>query len=253
MRPARRVLAIEAFRSKDERDRMFSKFRDHPLWAAGAIILLAAAIFGLWYVLPLQSWLESWTKWADSFGAIGIAVISLLYIVATLALVPGFPMTLAVSIVYGWWALLICFGGGMVAALIAFLIARYSAREFLERFLERHKKLKAIDKVARQETFKAILLARLTPITPFAMENYAFGLTGVRLGAYLAATAVGIVPGTVLNVWIGILGRNATNSDASAASWTLLILGLVAMVILSVWLTWRARQEIERQTQADAH
>jgi uncharacterized membrane protein YdjX (TVP38/TMEM64 family) len=106
----------------------------------------------------------------------------------------------------------------------------------------------AVDSVAREETFKTILLARLTPVTPFALENYAFGVTGVRLGAYLAATAVGIVPGTILNVWIGVIGRTAAQGGAGAASWALLVIGLAAAVILSVWLTRRAKQKLQHES-----
>jgi uncharacterized membrane protein YdjX (TVP38/TMEM64 family) len=70
----------------------------------------------------------------------------------------------------------------------------------------------------------------------------------VRLGAYLAATAVGIVPGTILNVWIGVIGRTAAQGSAGAASWALLVIGLAAAVILSVWLTRRAKQKLQHES-----
>jgi uncharacterized membrane protein YdjX (TVP38/TMEM64 family) len=217
------------------------------LWIAAASIGGVALLLLAWFLLPLDEWLQGFGEWARGLGAAGVALVCVAYVLATLALVPGFPMTLAVAVAYGWWALAICFGGGMVAALVAFLLARYVARERVQRFLDRHRTAKAVDSVAREETFKTILLARLTPVTPFALENYAFGVTGVRLGAYLAATAIGIVPGTILNVWIGVIGRTAAQGGAGAASWALLVVGLAAAVILSVWLTRRARRKLRHE------
>jgi uncharacterized membrane protein YdjX (TVP38/TMEM64 family) len=102
---------------------------------------------------------------------------------------------------------------------------------------------------SRQETFKTIVLARLTPVTPFAVENYAFGVTGVRLGSFLAATAIGIVPGTIQNVWIGVMGRTAAEGGAGVMNWILLTLGLVATVVLTVWMTRQAKIRMKRQAE----
>jgi uncharacterized membrane protein YdjX (TVP38/TMEM64 family) len=218
------------------------------IWIAAASLVGIALLLLAWFMLPLREWLQGFAEWARALGGAGVALVSAAYVLATLLLVPGFPMTLAVAIVYGWWALAICFGGGMLAALVAFLVARHLARERVKRLLDRHSAARAVDSVAREETFKTILLARLTPVTPFALENYAFGVTGVRLGAYLAATAVGIVPGTILNVWIGVIGRTAAQGGAGAASWALLVIGLAAAVILSVWLTRRAKQKLQHES-----
>jgi uncharacterized membrane protein YdjX (TVP38/TMEM64 family) len=206
-----------------------------------ALLLLA------WFLLPVNEWLHGFSDWARSLGGAGLALISAAYVLGTLIFVPGFPMTLAVALVYGWWALAICFIGGMLAALISFLVGRHLARDFVKRFLDKHPAAKAVDSVAHDETFKTILLARLTPVTPFAVENYAFGVTGVRLGAYLVATAVGIVPGTILNVWIGIIGRTAAQGEASVANWSLLIIGLLATIVLTVWMTRQAKQKLNEQ------
>jgi uncharacterized membrane protein YdjX (TVP38/TMEM64 family) len=210
-------------------------------------VVVAGALVLAWFLLPLSAWLQTFTEWARSLGAAGVALVSAAYLLGLLVLIPGFPMTLAVAVVYGWWAIAICFVAGMLAAVISFLLARTVARDLVKRFLDRHPAMKAVDSVARDETFKTILLARLTPVTPFAVENYAFGVTGVRLGRYLLATAIGIVPGTLLNVWIGVIGHTAARGGAGAASWSLLVAGLLAMVVLTVWMTRAARRKLKEQ------
>jgi uncharacterized membrane protein YdjX (TVP38/TMEM64 family) len=89
-------------------------------------------------------------------------------------------------------------------------------------------------------------------VTPFAVENYAFGVTGVRLVPFLVATAIGIIPGTVQNVWIGVIGRTAAEGGAGVANWILLLIGLGATVVLTVWMTRQAKIRMARQSQEAA-
>jgi uncharacterized membrane protein YdjX (TVP38/TMEM64 family) len=220
------------------------------VWLAAASVLGFVAIFAAWFLLPVQEWLQAFSDWAQGLGAMGVVLVSVAYVICTILLVPGVPLTLAVAVAYGWWSLLICFFGGMLAALISFLISRYLARDRVKRFIDKHPTIKAIDTVAHEESFKTILLSRLTPVTPFAVENYAFGVTGVRLGSFLLATAIGIVPGTIQNVWIGVIGRTAAQGGAGVANWILLIIGLAATVVLTVWMTRQAKKRMALQAQA---
>lgn len=219
------------------------------IWLAAASVIGFVALIAAWFLLPMDEWLKQFSQWAQGLGATGVVIVSLAYVICTVLLVPGVALTLAVAVAYGWWALAICFFGGMTAALISFLISRYLARERVKRFLDRHPAMKAVDTVAHEETFKTIVLARLTPVTPFAVENYAFGVTGVRLSSFLLATAIGIVPGTIQNVWIGVIGRTAAEGGAGVMNWILLTVGLVATVVLTVWMTRQAKIRMKQQAE----
>ena len=224
----------------------------HFIWLAAASILGFVALIAAWFLLPLQEWLQGFSAWARGLGVVGVVVVSVAYVICTILLVPGVPLTLAVAVAYGWWALASCFFGGMTAALMSFLISRYLARDRVKRFLDRYPTMKAIDTVTYEESFKTIILSRLTPVTPFAVENYAFGVTGVRLIPFLVATAIGIVPGTVQNVWIGVIGRTAAEGGAGVVNWILLLIGLVATVVLTVWMTRQAKIRMKRQSEEPA-
>jgi len=219
------------------------------LWLAAASVIGFVALIVAWLLLPMDEWLQHFSRWAQGLGTMGIVLVSIAYVICTILLVPGVALTLAVAVAYGWWALAICFFGGMTAALISFLIGRYLARDRVKRFLDRYPTLKAIDTVTYEESFKTIVLSRLTPVTPFAVENYAFGVTGVRLVPFLVATAVGIIPGTVQNVWIGVIGRTAAEGAAGAMNWILLIIGLGATVVLTVWMTKQAKLRMKQQAE----
>lgn len=216
---------------------------------AVASLLGFVALIGAWFLLPMDEWLQHFSQWAQGLGTTGVVIVSIAYVICTVLLVPGVALTLAVAVAYGWWALAICFFGGMTAALISFLISRYLARERVKRFLDKHPAMKAVDTVAHEESFKTIVLARLTPVTPFAVENYAFGVTGVRLGSFLLATAIGIIPGTIQNVWIGVIGRTAAEGSAGMMNWVLLTVGLVATIVLTVWMTRQAKIRMKQQAE----
>ncbi|MBF9197603.1 TVP38/TMEM64 family protein [Microvirga terrestris] len=219
------------------------------IWLAAASVIGFIALIAAWFLLPMDEWLHHFSRWAQGLGTTGVVIVSIGYVVCTLLLVPGVALTLAVAVAYGWWALTICFLGGMTAALISFLVSRYLAREGVKRFLDRHPTMKAVDTVAYEESFKTIVLARLTPVTPFAVENYAFGVTGVRLGSFLLATAIGIVPGTIQNVWIGVIGRTAAEGGAGVMNWILLAVGLMATIVLTVWMTRQAKSRMKQQAE----
>lgn len=84
--------------------------------------------------------------------------------------------------------------GALGGATIIFMIARSAAGEWLTR---RAGPLAA--KLAdgfRADAFNYLLFLRLVPF-PFWLVNLAAALFGVRLGTFLAATAIGIIPATV--------------------------------------------------------
>lgn len=72
-----------------------------------------------------------------------------------------------------------------MAASAAFLIARYFARERILKLVEGNKKFLAIDKAVGENGFKVVTLLRLSPLLPFSLGNYLYGLTSVKFIPYV--------------------------------------------------------------------
>jgi uncharacterized membrane protein YdjX (TVP38/TMEM64 family) len=70
--------------------------------------------------------------------------------------------------------------------------------------ISKYPKFEAIDKAVAKEGFKIVALTRLSPLFPFNLLNYAFGITQVSLKDYVLGS-IGMVPGTILYVYIGSL------------------------------------------------
>ena len=79
-----------------------------------------------------------------------------------------------------------------LAATIAFSISRHGGRSALDELSGPRIRVWQ-DRIERGGFF-AVLYARIAPLSPFVMVNYASGLTRLRLRTFVAATALGISP-----------------------------------------------------------
>ncbi|MFM7437873.1 MAG: TVP38/TMEM64 family protein, partial [Snowella sp.] len=155
-----------------------------------------------------QEILRNALVWIDSLGSWGAIAFIVLYILATVAFLPGSILTLGAGVVFGvFFGSVYVFIGATLGAIAAFLVGRYLARDWIAQKIAENQKFKAIDQAVGQEGFKIVLLTRLSPIFPFFLLNYAYGITGVSLKDY-AIASVGMIPGTITFVYIGSLAGN---------------------------------------------
>lgn len=213
-------------------------------------LLLAQSAGGLG---GFQQALTDALQWIQGLGAVGAIAFILLYIVATVAFLPGSIVTLGAGVVFGVAAgSLYVFIGATLGATLAFLVGRYVARGWVSKKIAGNDKFKAIDEAVGREGFKIVLLTRLSPIFPFNLLNYAFGVTGVSLKDYFLGS-VGMIPGTIMYVYLGSLAGNlATLGTGDAPTnptvvWAIRIIGFIATVAVTLYVTRIARQALEEK------
>ena len=197
-----------------------------------------------------QELLRSALKWVESLGYIGGLVFMLIYIVATVAFIPGSVLTLGAGVLFGVvLGSVYVFVGATLGAIAAFLVGRYLARDWIGKKIEGNPKFDAIDRAVSHAGFKIVLLTRLSPVFPFNLLNYAFGITGVTLKDY-ALASVGMFPGTVMYVYIGSLGgdiaRIGSENQPTDATirWVIRIVGFIATVAVTIYAARLARNAI---------
>ncbi len=218
----------------------------------GAVIAAEVAAIGL---LPYADWASHLAERARQAGAIGVLVFFVVYVISTVALLPGSILTLAIGFAYGpVWGLAIASPASVAAATCAFLLGRTLLRGWAERRVANAARIQAIDTAITREGFKLVALLRLSPLFPFSLLNYALSLTRVRLGTYVLASFIGMLPGTALYVYLGSLAPAAAElSSAARSGGTLRIViytvGLVATVAAVVIGTRAARRAIETNVE----
>jgi uncharacterized membrane protein YdjX (TVP38/TMEM64 family) len=217
------------------------------LWVVLAAGLVAA---GRWLDAPalLTVALDA----IRAFGPAGPVIFVILYVVATVLFLPGSILTLGAGAVFG-----VAKGVAVVSiaatlgATAAFVVGRYLARDWVHRRLEGRPVFRAIDEAVAREGWKIVGLMRLSPVFPFNLLNYAFGVTRVSLRDFVLASWVGMLPGTVTYVYLGsVAGDLATLGGGRARTpieWTFSLVGLAATVTVTVLVTRLARGALQRR------
>ena len=190
-------------------------------------------------------WIEGAISAFASVGPTGYVLFVVAYILAGLILLPEALFTIIAGALFGFlWGSLIAWGSAMAISTIAFLVARTNLRARIERIAEKNKWMKAVNRALPKEGWKVVALARLSPLVPFGMQNYFFGLTKVRRRDYFAATALAILPGTLVYAFIGATGRAVLLGQGSGLEWAMLGVGLIATIVLSFFLGRIAKRRL---------
>jgi uncharacterized membrane protein YdjX (TVP38/TMEM64 family) len=200
--------------------------------------------------MPDRNTLAWFLEWVQGIGFWGAVLFAVAYVPAAILFVPGALLTLSAGFAFGVVkGTLVVSAGSTAGAAAAFLVARTVARDWVSRRIAGRPKLAAIGRAVAKEDFKLVLLTRLSPVLPYNVLNYALGLTGVRFGNYLLASWIGMLPGTIMYVYLG----SAANSVASLLSeetprstsrQVLFVLGLAATVAAVVIITRAARRAL---------
>lgn len=156
------------------------------LVALGTILI---ALFLAMKFLPVREWLTNLNTWASQAGVAGIFIFIVVYVVATALLAPGSILTIGAGFAFGLWkGFLAVSAGSTLGAALAFLVARFIARDKIEAMALQNEKFRRIDDAIGKEGAKLIFLLRLSPMIPFNVSNYFYGLTAVKFWPYLLAS-----------------------------------------------------------------
>ena len=188
------------------------------------LLSLGALLAGLFAVFALSGSLstEGVRDRLDGFGVAGPLVFICVSALLTPALFPGPLLAGAAGLLFGTaLGTPVAIVSATLGATLAFSLGRWWAHDAVEE-LARGRVAELRAWIGRRGFF-AVLYARLAPGIPYSLVNYAAGLSPVRLGAFVAATAIGCAPRAFA---YAALGGNLDNLDSPEA--------IVAMVVLVV-------------------
>jgi len=214
---------------------------------------IAAALVAAGFYFNVQSLLKPALNWVSQLGPWGPIIFIAIYVVATVAFIPGSVLTLGGGAVFGaaWGSVYVSIASTL-GATAAFLVGRYLARDAIAKKIEGKERFAAIDKAVAKEGWKIVGLTRLSPVFPFTLLNYAFGLTQVKLSHYVPASWIGMMPGTIMYVYIGSLAKAASGERTrSTGEWVLYGVGLLATVVVTIFVTHLAKKALANKTRHD--
>jgi len=203
-----------------------------------------------------SDWLNQAVRWMEdtqAAGWIGWLLFVGLYAGSCLVFVPGSVLTLGAGAVYGFWGgIILVLAGNGVGAFISLLITRYLLRGWAAKYFARSQKMRALQTAVEKEGWKIVCLTHLSPIMPFSLINYAYGLTNISAGEFLLATEIGSIPSTCIYVYVGRLLGNLAKigpeiRQHSLLEWLLQGLGLIATIGVTIYISRLASRTLKKQ------
>ncbi len=223
------------------------------LWSGliglGLAAAVTAAVLARSEVAPALAWIATWRE------AAAVPFI-LFYAFAALVLLPDSLLTIAAGAIFGLTKGLVLVSiGSTLGAAAGFFLGRSVARDWVHRRIDRWPKFRALNRAIARHGFWVVFLTRLSPLIPYGLLNYAYGITTVRARDYLLASWIGMLPGSLLYVYAGTAAATLAEVINGKASMgergdILLWLGLVATVAVIGLLTYFARRELARELRS---
>jgi uncharacterized membrane protein YdjX (TVP38/TMEM64 family) len=225
-------------------------------WAPLAAVIVALAlgyVFGLHEYLSLAAlrrYQETLAGFVEQNPVLAPLCYVLVYAAAVTLSFPGASfLTIAGGFMFGSvLGTMLAVVAATFGASLIFLIARTSLGELLAE--KAGQRIQRLRHGFQEEGFSYLLFLRLVPLFPFWLVNLAAALFGMRIVPYVAATAIGIVPGTFVYSYFGQGLRSALGSGGSPASIQLLfglaLLGVLALIPVAV-RRWRRGRQAERE------
>ncbi len=191
-----------------------------------ALLLVAGLVVAFTVELPDVDVVRRWLDDAGGAGWAGlVAGVGLLL----MAPVPRTAVSVLLGLVAGFVpGLLVALTGAMLAALGSFGLARLLGRGAVTRLAG--PRLARLDRLLVDRGFGSLLVGRLLPVVPFVVLSYGSGLTAVRLLPYLAATGLGILPTTLVQVGVGASAPALASGVTAAVALPLAVLAVVGVL-----------------------
>ncbi|MGH9342115.1 MAG: TVP38/TMEM64 family protein [Acidobacteriota bacterium] len=216
------------------------------IWKPAVLILAVLTMLILAHVYELGDQLGALKNWIQGMGVWGPVVFILIYAGAAIAAIPGSALTLAAGALFGSVrGVIIVSVAATLGASLCFLISRYLARDAIAEWLSRQEKFRKLDDLTREHGAIIVALTRLTPIFPFNLLNYGFGVTQVSFWTYVFWSWLGMLPGTVLYV-VGV-DAVTTALTQDAVPWGLIGAAAGAAALLG-FLIYYVRGKLKKKS-----
>ncbi|KAF6147845.1 hypothetical protein GIB67_014425, partial [Kingdonia uniflora] len=207
---------------------------------------------GYFYKDQINVFLMQFSEFIEGYGPAGYALFIAVYAGLEVLAIPAIPLTMSAGVLFGSYIGTILVSiSGTVAASVAFLIARYFARDRILKFVEGNKKFLAIDKAIGENGFKVVTLLRLSPLLPFSLGNYLYGLTSVKFIPYVLGSWLGMLPGSWAYVSAGAFGRAIIQEESDAGlpggngQLITLGIGLLVTALAATYVTQLAKDAVK--------
>ena len=138
-------------------------------------------------------------------SGLGIFFFAVIYVLIVLLILPASWLSIAAGYLYGTYlGSVIVFISAFIGASISFFISkRFLSKKVLD-MINKYPKLSLLENIIQKGGLKLIVLTRLSPLFPFSILNYFYGLNNITYKDF-SISLICIIPGTFLYCSVGSL------------------------------------------------
>ncbi len=225
-----------------------------PTLRLASIAVALVALVMILRTLPIEELSERMQAWVASLGVWGPAVYAGIYAIASVFMLPASALTALSGVLFGLGlGTAVVSVGSIAGAALAFFLARYLLRNKVATMLASQPKLRAIDAAIAEGGWKIVAMLRLSPLVPFNVQNYLYGMTPIRFVPCIVTSWLTMLPGTFLYVYIGYTVEQLAGAsrERTVWEWLALVAGLLATLAVTVYVSKLVTRKLAEQTQID--
>jgi uncharacterized membrane protein YdjX (TVP38/TMEM64 family) len=175
---------------------------------------------------PLGATRQLMNTLADTPILIRGSIFVTIYTLRPLVFFPASLLTLGIGALCGpFWGIIFAVIGSNLSATLAYFVGRLFGQDVVE--MKNENALQRYLQRMRQNSFETIFIMRLI-FLPYDLVNYAAGFLKINYGAFILATILGSIPGTVSFVLFG--ASSGLDSGTPKFDWRILLMSVVIFV-----------------------
>lgn len=198
------------------------------------VILLLNHRYG-WseYLGDIENWGYLQEMVRENFLQAALLYSALTIVGCVVLALPGVTFAVFAGMLFGpWLGTLICLIATTIGAIVAYIVGKFFLKDTIKPLVMKNRWLKKVlfDDVGRSDIV-VLMITRLVPLFPYNLQNFAYGITDISLGAYSLYTFLFMIPGVALFT-IGTAG--ILDSD-NRSLYIGIAVGLFILVMLLGW------------------
>ena len=141
-------------------------------------------------------------------SSLGILLFIFIYVISVIFILPASWLSILAGFLYGTFVgSIVVFIAAFIGASISFFISRNFLAKRVNSLINKFSKLDLLENIVQKGGLKLIILTRLSPLFPFSLLNYFYGLNKIEYRKF-SISLIFIAPGTFLYCSLGNLAKS---------------------------------------------
>jgi uncharacterized membrane protein YdjX (TVP38/TMEM64 family) len=160
---------------------------------------------------------------------------AILTVLSAVAITPPTLLAFVFGYFLGWVAVMPLISMNLLAILSVYWFVQLFDRQLIHNFFMSYPQTQSFFQKIQTNQFRFVFFTKLSPVLPFALTNVLFAVANLRLKNILGGGFLGMIPRTVLAVWVGYEAQNIRTLIANPNENPASRIVIVVLFLVSIW------------------